>query len=239
MEPIHSGTTVGRIGRTVLLVILVCGYSVWSLVDGYVSWPRRNVESVLTTKLGLEIPDPLPVINPKITSGRTSEISEGEPLNEAVARIGCEPLQHKGTAYCFGYGGFVQMETLGGLVKSREWVDGPNYPPTDLRVQKIIGFGLLPVGLVCLIQLIRVLTTRVSLTEGGLKVRGRPLIPFDAMTGFRAGKDAGLPRGIVVLDYTLDERAASVRLDNYVVKQQAAIVAAICETKGFDKPAQS
>jgi hypothetical protein len=239
MEPIHSGTTAGRIGRTVLLVVLVCGYAVWSLVDGYVSWPRRNVESVLTTKLGLEIPDPLPVINPEITSERTSEIPEGERLDEAASRIGCEPFQHRTTAYCFGNGGFVQLETEGGLVKSREWVDGPNYPPTELRVQKIIGFGLLPVGLVCLIQLIRVLTTRVSLTEGGLKVRGRPLIPFEAMTGIRAGKDAGLPRGIAVLDYTIDDRASRVRLDNYVVKQQAAIVAVICEKKGFDKPAES
>ena len=58
------------------------------------------------------------------------------------------------------------------------------------------------------------------------------------MTGLRAGKAERLPRGVVALDYTLNDRPATVRLDNYVVKEQSAIVAAICEKKGFDDPRQ-
>lgn len=232
MEPIHSGTTAGRIARTLLMMILVCGWSAWSLVDGYVRYPKANVESVLRTRLGIEPPDPLPVIDSELTEERASEIKEQEPFDAVASRLGGGPFRHDGAVYYFGYGGSVRLEVKHGRVASRQWIDGPNHTATDLLIQKVIGFGLIPVGLAFIVQFVRVVTTRVSLTDAGLKVRGKPLIPLEAITGVRTGK----ARGVATVDYTLNDRAATIRLDDYVVKEQAAIVTAICQRKGFDNP---
>lgn len=239
MKSIHSGTTPGRIIRTVLLMALLCGYAGWSLVDGYIRYPRQNVESVLHTQLGIEPSQPLPVAHPKLTEQSVPQIAEGERFDAVAARFEGRPFRYRGQAYYFGYGGYVRLEVEHGRIAGWEWTDGPKRSATDMRMQKVIGFGLIPVGLVFLVQLVRVLMTRVSLTEAGLKVRGKPLVPFEAMTGLRAGKSAGLSPGIVVVDYAINDRPATVRLDAYVVSRQDAIVAAICKKKGFDNPTRS
>ena len=87
------------------------------------------------------------------------------------------------------------------------------------------------VGLVTIAHFVRVVTTRVSLTEDGLRVGRRPTIPLDAITGFSVssrGRD-----DVVNIEYVVEGKSCTVRLDSYVVKETPAIVAAIRERKGF------
>jgi hypothetical protein len=233
MEPIHSGTTTGRILRNAALLLLVGGYSAWSLVDGYITYPKANVESAMRTQLGIEPPDPLPVINAQLTAEKVTGIVAGDSLDAATSRFGVAPFRHDDAAYYFGRGGFARLQVVNGTVSQAEWLDGPDYSATDLFFQRAVGFILVPVTLLLILQFVRVMRTRASLTDEGLAVRGKPVIPFEAMTGIRTGRAARLPTGVAVLDYELDDRAGSVRLDSYVVKEQPAILAAIRERKGF------
>ncbi len=235
MEPIHSGSTTDRIIRTVLLVILICGWSVWSFWDGFVAWPRENVVVVLTEQIGIEAPDPLPAINPTLSKEKASEVALGSTVEEAASLLGGKPFQHADSHFYFGLGGYVRVEIENDRIKSQTWIDGPTHPPGELLMQKVIGVILTPIGLAFLIQLVRVLRTRVSLTDTGLRVGGRTPIPFDAMTGIRIGKRDGLSPGVALLEYTLADRRRTIKLDNYVLKEQPAIVAAICERKGFER----
>jgi hypothetical protein len=236
MEPILSGTTTERIARTGLLMILVSGYAAWSLVDGNVRYPQANVISVFEDHLGIEPPEPLPVINPELTEQQVPEIAVGEPLDAVATRLGTAPFNHSGAAYFFGDGGFVRLELRDDRVLAGQWIHGPKYSATSLRTQRIIGYVLAPIGFLFILQFVRVVTTRVSLTDAGLKVQGKPLIPFEAMTGVRIGKAAGLSSEVAAVDYTLNGLDGTVRLNSYVVNKQADIITAICEKKGFPQP---
>ena len=99
-------------------------------------------------------------------------------------------------------------------------------------VQKIIGIITGIVALVASIHLVRVVTTRISLAEEGLKIRGKPLIPWDAMTGIDAKRYE--KTGWLRLEYELGGRTGRLRLDNYWHKAFRSIVGAICERKAFD-----
>ena len=94
MQPIYSGATTERIVRTAVLVILILGYSAWSLRDGYVAYPRANVLAVLETQLGVTQPDPLPTIDPRLTAQFDHGISAGETpetIEEVASRLGGTP----------------------------------------------------------------------------------------------------------------------------------------------------
>ena len=75
------------------------------------------------------------------------------------------------------------------------------------------------------------------MTGAGLKTRGRPLIPFEAMTVLRTGEHRD-PQAVAV-EYSIAGRKGVVRLDSYVVKELPAIVSGICEQAGFPHPTAS
>ena len=230
---IQSGTTPERLFRTTVITLLVCGYSGWSLWDGYVAYPRTNVESALRNKIGVMILKTLPVSDRKLTADRAGGGQTGEPLSAVVARLGQPSFRHKDFAYYFGHGGYLAIELAGDRVVKHEWTPGPQFRPIDLAIQKTIGFALLPVGLAFLVHLFRVITTRATLTDTGLKVQGRPLIPYDAMTDLASVKGK---IGCFDLRYDGDGRSKTLHLDDYVLRQVKAIVREICRRKGFALP---
>jgi hypothetical protein len=237
MTPIISGTTLERIIRTTLLFLLFGGFSAWSFRDAYYAYPRENMERTLKDKLGVGVPDPPPALHKEITAESVEGIESIGSLSEISARLGVEPYrhpEHENMVLFFGPGGSLPVEVKGDAITPGEWIDGPSHGGTDLALQKVMAYGLAPVGIALLIQLIRVLTTRVRLDEGGLSVRGKPAIPFDAMTGFSA--EMYKKRGWLELHYLLNGQAAKVRLDDYVIKEFRTIIEAICERKGFDNP---
>ncbi|UCC31192.1 MAG: hypothetical protein JSU86_02730 [Phycisphaerales bacterium] len=235
MQPIRSGTTTERIVRTTLLVLLTNGFGIAFLWDGYVGYARDNAEQ-LVGSLGLE-PDPFPAITPEVTSAEAhrviQDVSPGTAAAAVEALLGGPTLEHGDDMYYVGPGGHLRIRLDRGRVAGVKWIDGI-HSESELAHQRWIGYGLGALGVLFLLHFIRVVTTRVTLTDEGLKIRGRPLIPFAAMEALRAGGSGKSRR--VELGYSLDGRRGLLRLDEYVVRHLPAIVAAICERKAFTNP---
>ena len=237
MKPIHSGPTTERIVRSALIATLVTIYSVWSLWDGFVAYPRRNVEAAIRGTIGGKLVDPPPAPNADLTRGRAESLAVAGGRSALHDRIGPPHLSIDEVDYYFGYGGYLRVETRGGHVVHTAWSGGPKYSAADLTAQRWIGLGLAPVALALLIRLWLVLTTRVSLTDAGLTVRGRPPIPLDAMSAVRPIAARSSRRYAIHFETT--GRSESVYLDDYEVAAAAAIVSAICTARDWVDPTRS
>lgn len=235
MQPIRSGTTTERIVRTALLVVLTNGFGIAFLWDGYVGYARDNAEQLMGA-LGLDR-GPFPAITPEVTSAEAQRVIQNiSPGTDAVAveaLLGGPTLEHGDDMYYLGPGGHLRIRLDRGRVASVKWIDGI-HPESELTHQRWIGYGLGVLGLLFLLHFIHVVTTRVTLTDEGLKIRGRPLIPFAAMDALQADRSGR--SGRVELEYSLAGRRSLLMLDQYVVKHLPAIVAAICERKAFTNP---
>ena len=235
MQPIHSGTTGGRIARAALLVILTNGFAVAYLWDGYVGYARDNVRIVVKS-LGLPT-DPLPTVDPGLTEAKgpelAGEMADAGSTAAVTARLGEPALRHSNDVYYFGPAGHLRVRMSGERVLEAAWKGG-THSAADLNWQRWIGYALAVVGLVAIGHFARVAVTHASLTEEGLRIGRRPVISFDAITGL--SEDAGGKGEVVTVEYSARGQAATVRLDGYVIKETPAIVAAIRERKGFPRP---
>ncbi len=238
MQAIHSRTTTERVIRAVLLVVMVNGLSVAFLWDGYVGYARDNVD-VLVKSLGLSS-QPAPSIDPEITEERGRElagaIGKRAPLADVTSQFGEPALEHEGNLYFIGPGGHLRVVVDRGHVTAVDWNRGA-HGESDLVWQRWIGFILAGLGGFCLIHLFRVIRTRVSLTDEGLKIDRRAPILLEAITGVSFTGDA---RGEVVsISYDDNGQSREVRLGGYIVKELPAIVGAVCLCKGFSNPFDS
>jgi hypothetical protein len=235
MLPIVSGTTVERTVRTGLLTVLITGFAIAYLWDGYVGYGRDNTRE-LVRSLGMNV-DPLPIFDSRLTEDeagrRIEDIEIGAP-SETVRRLfGLPHIEHAGDAYYLGPGGHVRVQMEHGRITEVGWHDGL-HTETDQKFQRYIGAVLGVLGLLLIIKLLRVVTTRVSVTDKGLKMRGHPLIPFEAIRALRATKSG--KTGQIELEYSLDGRTRRAHLDDYVIKEFGAVVSELCERAGFPNP---
>lgn len=235
MEPIVSGTTTERIVRTTLLAVLFSVGSAMFFRDGLSAYPRENME-VIVKALGAPLPDPPPVISKKIDASSATLAKPGDLVRDVLAKFDVEPFVHTADGgetlhILFGTGGHVLIRSRSSSISSVDWVAG-KHSASSLIVQLAIGAITGVVALIGLIHLVRVVTTSISLTEEGLKIRGKPLIPWDAMTGIDAERYD--KTGWLRLEYELSGRSGRLRLDNYWHKAFRPIIEAICERKGFD-----
>jgi hypothetical protein len=95
-----------------------------------------------------------------------------------------------------------------------------------------IVIGIAAVGLI--VHWLRVVFTRTTLTDEGVKVGGNPFVPFDAITGLRAEHFA--KKGWLDVDYSMNGRTGTFRLDDYKIKAFPTIIDEICRRKGFEDP---
>lgn len=255
--PVRSGTTTERLVRTALLTVMLNVFAAAFVWDGYFGYARQNVES-LVKSLGLSTQqagfagDPLPAIDPKLTAelgrslvARQADLVGRSPNDAPISKVGDlqaglpalgEPALRNGDdAYYLGPAGHIKTHRRGGRIVSVEWVDGPAHTATDLMYQCWIGYVLGVFGLVSLGQLVRVARTRAVFSDEGLRIRGRPLITLEAMSGIRDNRASG---GTLEIEYRDGEAAGTVELDGYVYKDRDAIIEAICEAKGFVNPLQ-
>jgi hypothetical protein len=235
MTPIISGTTVERLIRTLLFSVLVDVFAVLYFWDGYVGYQRQNAQE-FAKLLGLPT-DAAPPIHGELSSaaGRrlAAELKSGEELSKAAEHLGSPSVRQPDAAYYLGPGGWLKLSLRGDRVQEATWKKA-GHTESDQQLQRWIGFVLLFVGVGATLQLARVLSTRATLSDSGLRIVGRPPIPFEAMTELR--KPASGRVGIVELVYESNGRGGVVRLDDYVIKKLPAMVAAICERKGFSNP---
>lgn len=235
MEPIISGTTTERIVRATLAAVFVNGFAFSFLWDGYVGYSRENGRQLLRS-LGLDAHRTLDV-DPELTVAKarrlTGSVQRGTPYNELEPTLGDPMLQHKDQVFYLGPGGHIQVGLRDGRVADIAWVKGV-HSETSQAWQRWLGYLLGILGMILLFRLVRAVTTRVSLTDAGLTVRGHPPIPFSAMKSLRPEPSGKI--GLIDLDYDIDGKVAVVRLDDYVIKKYDAILKVICEQTGLTDP---
>jgi hypothetical protein len=238
MTPIISPTTNERIIRTLGITAMFAVFSGLFLYDGYVGYPNKNIAKAVES---LDpVPSELPAINPAVTY-QSTESFVGEDFAEAKSRQDLEDVfgapgwvnSDATESYYFGPGGVLRLELDGDLVRLVEYVPGEK-DDVDLSIQKWLGFVLAPFALLMLLQIVRVLMTRVELSDDGLKLRGRKVVGFDAMRSLDATQFR--KKGFVDLSYDDNGSSKTVRLDDYVVREFRPIVEEICRRCGFDSP---
>ncbi|UCE58571.1 MAG: hypothetical protein JSU63_14135 [Phycisphaerales bacterium] len=239
MQPIHSGTTTERLVRSGILVLLVLGFAIAFLWDGYIGYARKNaialIESVGVSR------ERTPAVNPNLTAENAqqiiTELQAGMPVDDVKARLGKWPLEHDGVLYYMGPGGYLQLNIERELLTAVEWKDGPHKTESDQGWQRWIGYAMVAIGMICIARFMQIARTRVSLTQAGLQIRGHPLIPFEAMTVLRAGdRDA---RETITLEYSIGGRTGTVLLESCVIKRFPEIVNGIREQAGFPSPSDA
>ena len=235
MPTITSGTTTERIVRNALVMLLVDGFTVAYVWDGYVGYARQNAAE-LARVVGMGTASSL-ASNPRMTTaeGRriAAETQPGAKLDDITSALGAPTVTKDEEVYFLGPGGWLRLRLEKGAIVSAVWTDGKR-SESDQKWQRGIGFVLAIVGVVLTVQLARVVSTRATLSDAGLQVSGRPLIPFEAMTGLRV--PGGGKGGRVELEYSLDGRRGVIHLDEYVFREAPAIAAAIRERKAFPGP---
>ena len=170
-------------------------------------------------------------------------------MDEVIALLG-EPAAREGRTELFaptwffvGPGGLGKVRFFeDGTVKKAVWKDGTK-KESDLFTQFLMAICTGAVGLAMILQFLRVLLTRVALTDAGLKVNsqggrrwgGSPLVPIDAMTGL--GTEDYKKKGWVEVQYRLaDGIEGTVSLNDYVHRAFPEIIAEICDRRGFESP---
>jgi len=235
MQTITSGTSLERVIRTLLLMVLIAGFAAAYLWDGYVGYARRNAEE-LVTLLG-ETPAVLPLANPLLTTAEGRRMSQaaipGDGSSAIPSVLGQPTLRHGNDAYFLGPGGWLKVQRTGDRIVGVAWTDGPK-TESDQRWQRWIGYALAVGGLIVAVRVALVLATQLTLSDEGLQIRGQRLIPLDAITALRA--DPSGRAGCVEIEYSLAGRPQPLRLDVYVYKRLPEIVVAICERRGFLNP---
>ena len=245
MTPIISGTTRERIVRSLAIWAMVAVFSGWFLYDGYIGWPHQNLTKAV------EALDPVPEELPPLDRSATPEAADALRRDIAQAqgtrhrltradvedRLGAPGWRSTGegvTRMCyFGPAGMIRVTTSGDLATEAEFVNG-KHDPLDLKMQLILGYGLLPVSLFLLIQVLRAVATRVVLDDHGLKIGGKAAVPYEAMV--RLESDQFKKKGVIDLVYQDRDAEKKVRLDEYVIREFAAIVTEICNRRSFPSP---
>ena len=235
METITSGTSTERIVRAALLMVLMDAFGFLYLWDGHIGYPRENVKQ-LAALLGVEA-TAVGRPNAFLTASNAKRIAEtlktGEDLSVLTASLGDASIRRNGNAYFVGPGGWLLVKLAGDRTISASW-NRAGHTEEDLRWQRWIGYVLGSIGMIAMLRLGWIAATRATLSDEGLRLTGRPMIPWDAITSLQrvtaAGDDA------VDLTYSQDQGSGTIRLDRYIYKEQPALVEAVCLRKGFPNP---
>ena len=93
------------------------------------------------------------------------------------------------------------------------------HSPTDIRLQKILGYTLIPLSLVFLVYILHKSRSAYRLENGVLHVPGHPPVPLESITEM----DKGLwdRKGIAFINYQLTGgEAGQIKLDDFIYQQK-------------------
>lgn len=109
-------------------------------------------------------------------------------------------------------------------VKAREEAQAqgkePPKPPhsdLDIQLQKVIGYGLVPAGMVLLIWTFYRSRGEYRLSGDVLHVPGHPPVPLDAIRAI--DQSLWQRKGIAKIDYEVDDVKGRLKLDDYVYQR--------------------
>jgi len=235
MREIRSGSSTKRVVRAAVVVLIVNVFAVLFLWDGFIRYPVANAVQLAKT-LGLPLPVP-PPIHPELTDVSSvvfiGEWQKGSGTEPLVLRWGEPAFRHEGVWYFLGAGGHLAARIVGDSVEKLEWHEGV-HGDADLVWQRIIGAALAVVGVLCLVKLVRTVMSFATLSAEGLHVSGHRNIGWEQMVAVAMPPKDKYRR--VALTYMVDGRERCLLLDDDVIRDRDAIVAAICERKGFALP---
>lgn len=237
MPEIRSRVTLEQIIRRGILVAMVLIFCAYFAYDGYRGYPRRNLNHIRKAR-----PDLVPVEDPSINWAVTVE-STRQIEDEGVKRLGTviERIGQPGhrsedgsEVYYFGPAVVLKLSMFDDVIMGMERKPAELKSEFELRVQKALALILGVIAVPLLIQYLRVLTFTTRLTEKGVKLSGRPFVPFDAMGSMDSSRFKD--KGWVDVAYSLDGSPGRLRLDEYWIKEFPAVMGEICRRKGFGNP---
>lgn len=240
---IESGPTGERRVRTLLLLLMVAGFSGWFAYDGYIGYPAKNAEGHLSQLPTAEEreqarnspiyptvkPDTLPKAREAIAKiGRAAQRQELEKV------FGGPPsLERPDAWYYFGPTFRIRIDLVEGRPTKAEGSLAEK-SDTDIFAQKALALILALLSVYCLVLLIKVLRTHLLLDEAGLTLAGRPPIAWDQMKALDTARFS--KKGWVNLVYDDGRAERTLRLDEYHLAAFDEIIDAICARKGFENP---
>lgn len=243
MAEIRSKVTLEQIIRKGIFVGMVVVFGAYFAYDGYIGYPRKNLDQIRKSRPEM-VPLEHPPINWRVTVENTGRI-EADKLTslDKVKDVLGDPDHQSDDGlsfYWFGPAVAMKVTTIGQDVIPRGNIHRATAAyktELDMRSQKILALVLAILGIPLIVHYLRVLTYSVRLDDQGLKVSGKPLIPFEAMTGLDAARYRD--KGRVELQYNRDGQDATVRLDDYWIRDFNTLINALCERKGFENPLDS
>jgi hypothetical protein len=243
MAEIRSRVTLEQIIRKGIFVGMVVVFGAYFAYDGYIGYPRKNLDQIRKGQPDM-VPLEHPPINGRVTVRNTERIVADQLTSlEKVREVLGDPDHQSDDGlsfYWFGPAVAMKVTTIGEDVIPRGNIrraTAAYKTELDIRTQKILALVLAIVGIPLIVHYLRVLTYSAQLNDQGLKVSGRPLIPFEAMTGLDAARYR--EKGWMELQYRRDAQDATVRLDDYWIRDFTVLINALCERKGFENPLDS
>lgn len=241
---IESGPTGERRVRTLLLFVMVAGFSGWFGYDGWVGYPKRNFEENIA-QVPLEKRDEARAqarVYPDVTTAilRQAEEAVRGSFNQAARRAALENLlggppswEGPDLWYYFGPDFRIAVSFKGG---SPPTVTGQptEKKAVDILLQKALAVGLGVVSVYVLGLLISVFTTWAVLDDDGLTYRCKGTVRWDEMKALASERFAA--KGWVDLVYVRDGAERQLRLDEYHLAKFDDIIDVLCRQKGFTNP---
>ncbi|MCP4590631.1 MAG: hypothetical protein GY842_07800 [bacterium] len=239
MEPIRSGSTNERIVRTSLVTFLAAAVAGWCFYDANIGYPMENLHRA-TEGLDPPITASGELILPQVDADVPATIDPGTFLKHLKPRFGepawrGENAKGKDEVRYFGPAGqlIITLDRADGITADR-YEPAEYKPQTDLDTQTWMGIVVGIVAALLLLHWARVLIVRATLTDQGLKLTGKPLVPFEAITGMQS--DNYPKKGWVELEYSVDGRSGKLRMDDYRIKAFPEMIAEICRRKEYENP---
>ncbi len=246
---IVSGLGKGTMSRLGFMFLLLTAFAVWFGYDGWVGYPRKNLEAALQSfpRPGL----PTPIANPAVTEGSAKAVQAaadkkvtlddlrkqwGEPAYLGPSAKAAGPSTSQ-VAFFVGTYGWAEVALDGQTASKAEWRSGPKVA-SDIGVQKLLGLGLAGGALIPLVLLLVQMSTRYRLDDEGLVLPKHGRITYDRMTSadFKDFDSKGIVR-VHYRDTAGSDRTAV--LDEEQIARFEDIVAALCEKKGWSVEVKS
>lgn len=236
---IECGSTRERKVRSTLLFVFVAACGLWFAFDGWIKYPKENLEG-FRKELPVEERDqvadvrPYPSVTPD-TLDAAREAVKGSGAAQALEKLYGGPPTHKNADgwYYFGPAYMVRIPLKNGLPTRPVTESKAAHSETDFFFQRTVAVMLAGISLGCLWQLNRAFRTRLELSEDGLKHKGRGPIPWNSMKSLDSSRFD--KKGWVDLHYD-DGQERTVRLDEYHISAFDEVMAEICNRKGFANP---
>ncbi|HWL92561.1 MAG TPA: hypothetical protein VNT79_03420 [Phycisphaerae bacterium] len=239
---IVSGPTTERIVRNGLFFLMIAGFGVAFLYDGYRGYPAKNFDEHIAS---LDIANrenarsapvyPAVTVESADTASKVSTKFRMADQREALAQLYSGPpsFETAEAIYYFGPDYRMKFPIAGGKLQTPVG-SATKHNRTDIRAQKMLGWLLAGGAALVSFFLAGILLTNFVLDDAGIRYRFKGAATWDQMKSLESSRFT--KKGWV--DLVCDKGGAEkrMRLDEYHLKRFTEIIAEICRRNGFEDP---